>query len=224
VAVAVAALVAAAALAGCGGDRAPRTVELAPYEPGGALGTATLREQDGRVRGSVVVWGLAPGSRHLVHLAPGGCAWRPAPRVRLPVLVAGANGVAYARVDAPAPDGAAGWALTVHTGASARTARTACGPSRTLTAADLRDAGPGPAAGADASALVQLPAAGVQRLRVRRGGRLAVAVRTQRPAAVVVGTERLRLAARSIARRSVVVDRRVEVRADGRLVLVAEPR
>jgi len=187
-------LVAAATVlaAGCGGGEV-RTAgfELVPFEDGGPPAVAYLEQDGDRVRGWVVAWGLRPGSPHAAHLGPTGadCARRPPdPRVRLPVLRADENGVAFRRFTVSAEEDVAGprWALTVHT-ADEQSARAACGaadPGRRLSEAALTAAGPSSAARADVAGLVQLrggrPVGGVRTLRVRVGERVAIAVRSDR--------------------------------------------
>lgn len=90
-------------------------VQLRPDQPRGPRGVAFLAQSGKRLHGAVVVWGLAPGSRHGVHLhgnpvgqKPARC--RPAARkttrhvVEFPDLVADADGVAFALINARASE------------------------------------------------------------------------------------------------------------------------
>ncbi|MDP9384170.1 MAG: hypothetical protein M3P50_02865, partial [Actinomycetota bacterium] len=104
-----------------GGDSAPAVqragFELIPYQPGGPAGVVFLERSGGRLTGTRVVWGLEPGSRHYNALRgpEARCRGRLAQVVRaLPPLVADENGVAFGRVDEPAPSSASadGLALT----------------------------------------------------------------------------------------------------------------
>ncbi|WP_217913135.1 superoxide dismutase family protein [Miltoncostaea marina] len=93
----------AAALAAVRGDA---TVLIRPLRAGGPMGVARLTQRGGTLRGFIVMWGLAPGSRHAEHVhgsAVGGPVAACAPAGRrttrhladLPDLVADANGVAF---------------------------------------------------------------------------------------------------------------------------------
>ena len=177
----------------------PRTgFELVPFEAGGPAGVAYLERGTRRITGTLAVWGLAPGTRHYAALrGPGArCRGRLAQIVRaLPPLVADENGVAFGRIDEPAPseESAAGLGLTVHADADAGSSAVACGTATggpRLTAAQLsalggRETG---APGTAVSALVQLRAGrpiadpgGVQVIRARRGQRVALALRADEP-------------------------------------------
>jgi hypothetical protein len=108
---AVAAVAAGVLLASAAtGARAPAGVvagvELRPDGGTSVRGAAFFRQRGTRLSGSVVVWGLEPGSAHAVHVhgPRGSCASRPAkPAVAGHAdLVADERGVAYRRFVAPA--------------------------------------------------------------------------------------------------------------------------
>lgn len=172
--------------------------ELIPYQPGGPAGVVFLERSGGRLTGTQVVWGLEPGSRHYTALrGPGARCGGPLAQVvrALPPLVADENGVAFGRIDEPAPsqESAEGLGMTVHAGADPRSSAVACGTQEgggRLTAAQLsalggRETG---APGAGVSALVQLRRGrpirdprSVQLIRARRGQRVALALRADEP-------------------------------------------
>jgi hypothetical protein len=99
---------------------AQTVAELAiePSTSGGPEGVGLLREQDGRVSGSVVVWGLEPGTRHAVHFhgPNSSCGEKADPVAIHPDLEAGADGVAMAQleIDAPAEILRPGFYYNVH--------------------------------------------------------------------------------------------------------------
>jgi hypothetical protein len=89
--------------------RGTTTFLIRPTQAGGPMGVARLTQRGPVVRGFVVVWGLAPGSRHANHLhgnavgeAPARCAPESRRTTRhladLPDLVADASGVAFGTV------------------------------------------------------------------------------------------------------------------------------
>jgi hypothetical protein len=80
-------------------------LEIEPAEAGGPQGVGLLRRRSGRVSGSVVVWGLVPGSRHAVHFhgPDSSCGTKADPVAVHPDLEADADGVATAQVDIAAP-------------------------------------------------------------------------------------------------------------------------
>lgn len=190
--------VAVALTVGRGGEEeAARVAELRPERPGGPLGLAV---DDGeRVR--MVVWGLEPGSVHLVQRGVG-CepsddregSVEPAGRI-----AADATGVAFTRVTPGRDDRPA---VLVRSAASARSARVSCGVlgasgrSALIGRIELAGAGPGSAAAVGSAALVQLrrglPEGGVRVLRVRPGEPVALAVRSDRPGEVALESSALR--------------------------------
>ncbi|MDQ3769627.1 MAG: hypothetical protein M3370_09170 [Actinomycetota bacterium] len=99
----------------------PAAVELRPVEPGGPVGLASVGRVEGRTVGPLAVWGLEPGSRHRVEVSLT-CGERGLPAVD--ELVAGPNGVAFARMRAPVISGAT-VAVTVLSADGNR--RVACG-------------------------------------------------------------------------------------------------
>jgi hypothetical protein len=107
--------------------------ELGPQRAGGPSGVAYLAARGGRLTGHVAVWGLAPGSRHAAALRgpDGGCGGGGLAQVvaPLPVLAAGSDGVAFARIDVARPSTGFGdgLALTVHAGADPAGPALACG-------------------------------------------------------------------------------------------------
>lgn len=204
--------------AGCGGGDRPSGAgfELRPERPGGPVGVVA--------EGRIVVWGLRPGSAH--RLEAGGDCRRGRARGR---VVADVNGTAFGRLggldDEP---------VLVRSGDAADNAVVSCGPRGRLTAAELASVGPGAAARADVSGLIQLRGGrvegGVRTLRARAGDEVALAVRADRPV-------ELRLSGLGIAQQvgpglvsrfSVVVERPGTYRAvaGGRTVgrLVVDPR
>lgn len=94
------AIVASSALGGPA-TRTVAAVELRPDGGSAARGAAYFTQRGARLSGWVVVWGLAPGSRHAVHFhgAAGTCAAKPAKPARAAHrdLVADARGVAFQR-------------------------------------------------------------------------------------------------------------------------------
>ena len=88
--------------------RAPRTVvaavELSPEGGSAVRGFAYFRQRGRALSGSVVVWGLASGTRHAVHFhGPSGfCGRPPKPAVAAHEdLVANAQGVAFTKFSVP---------------------------------------------------------------------------------------------------------------------------
>jgi hypothetical protein len=81
-------------------------LEIEPSTTGGPQGVGLLRERSGRLSGSVVVWGLEPGSRHAVHFhgPDSSCGMKADPVAIHPDLEADAEGVASAQVDIAAPN------------------------------------------------------------------------------------------------------------------------
>jgi hypothetical protein len=81
-------------------------LEIEPSTTGGPRGVGLLRERNGRLSGSVVVWGLVPGSRHAVHFhgPDSSCGTKADPVAVHPDLEADANGVASAQLDIAAPN------------------------------------------------------------------------------------------------------------------------
>ncbi|MGI8804391.1 MAG: hypothetical protein ACR2IN_01595 [Thermoleophilaceae bacterium] len=176
--------------------------ELLPVNPGGPVGLAHLEQDGDRVRGRIAVWGLGPGSRHLAELRTGAC--RPdgkqtaAVVSALPQLVADPNCVAFARVDARALNNAVepGHYLMVYSGPgpARANARVSCGDlfgGGRLTPVALASVGPGAGARSEASTIVQLrdgrPIGGPQRIEVRSGDRVALAVRSDLPDELQIG-------------------------------------
>jgi hypothetical protein len=86
---------------------AQTVAELAiePSTNGGPRGVGLLREQAGRISGSVVVWGLEPGTRHAVHFhgPDSSCGTKADPVAIHPDLEADDEGVATAQLDIAAP-------------------------------------------------------------------------------------------------------------------------
>lgn len=80
-------------------------LEIEPTTSGGPEGVGSLRHRDGRLAGWIVVWGLEPGARHAVHFhgPDAACGTNADPIAVHPDLEAGADGVAVARLDQPAP-------------------------------------------------------------------------------------------------------------------------
>lgn len=200
--------------------------ELLPVNPGGPVGVARLEQEDDRVRGRMVVWGLGPGSRHLAHLSGPGAACEPERNqtsrraLVLPELVAGPNGVAFARVDARVREDVVepGFYLMVYSGpAGVRgNARVACGDlfgGGRLDPAALASVGPGAGARSEVSTIVQLrdgrPIGGAQRIEARSGDRVALALRSDLPDEVEIGGLGLsqQVGPETIARFSFVADR-----------------
>jgi hypothetical protein len=73
---------------------------LLPNADSGVRGVGVFRQRGPRLSGVVVVWGLAPKSKHAVHFhgPDGSCARGGAPPIAAHGdLVAGENGVAFAR-------------------------------------------------------------------------------------------------------------------------------
>ena len=176
--------------------------ELLPVNPGGPVGLAHLERDGDRVRGRIAVWGLGPGSRHRAELRAGAC--RPEGEqtarivVTLPELVADPNGVAFARVDARAGEAVVepGRYLMVYSGPgpAPANARVSCGDlfgGAQLRPAALAGVGPGAGARSEASTILQLrdgrPIGGPQRIEVRAGERVALAVRSDLPDEVRIG-------------------------------------
>ena len=107
--------------------RATTTLLIPPTAPGGPMGVAHLTQRGAMVSGFIVVWGLAPNSRHANHLHAnpvGEAAARCAPEARrttrhvaeLPELVADGAGVAFSvvRVKVTEPAVRRGTYLMVH--------------------------------------------------------------------------------------------------------------
>lgn len=176
--------------------------ELLPVNPGGPVGLAHLERDGDRVRGRIAVWGLGPGSRHRAEVKAGAC--RPEGEqtattvLALPALVADPNGVAFARVSARARDNAVepGRYLMVYSGPgpARANARVSCGDlfgAAELEPSALASVGPGAGARSEASTILQLrdgrPIGGPQRIEVRTGDRVALAVRSDLPDEVEVG-------------------------------------
>jgi hypothetical protein len=80
-------------------------LEIEPSMTAGPRGVGLLRHRNERLSGSMVVWGLDPGSRHAVHFhgPDSSCGTKADPVAVHPDLVADADGVATARFDIPAP-------------------------------------------------------------------------------------------------------------------------
>lgn len=114
----LAVLASIAVAAGCGDDEPPTaaatadgsgfTLAATDDAAGAERAVAYLRQDDDRLRGWIVAWGLEPGSAHAAHLhanAPGedeaACSGARTTRhaVEFGDLVAGADGVASHRVD-----------------------------------------------------------------------------------------------------------------------------
>ncbi|HEV2819051.1 MAG TPA: hypothetical protein VGW11_00950 [Solirubrobacteraceae bacterium] len=170
----------------------PAAVELRPMEPGGPAGLASIGRVDGETVGPLAVWGLEPGSRHRVEVGVA-CGEEGLPAVD--ELVAGPNGVAFGRMRAPVISGGT-VAVTVFSAAGEADGnpRVACGqgpleaggvPPEPLSPAELALVGPGEAARADVSVLVQLeggePVGGVQEIRAAPGDVVAFGVRSDVP-------------------------------------------
>jgi hypothetical protein len=81
-------------------------LEIEPSTTGGPQGVGLLRQRGGKVSGSVVVWGLEPGSLHAVHFhgPDSSCGTKADPVAIHPDLDADADGVAIAQVDIAAPN------------------------------------------------------------------------------------------------------------------------
>lgn len=170
----------------------PAALELRPVKPGGPAGLASVGRVEGETVGPLAVWGLEPGSRHRVEVAVA-CAEQGLPAVD--ELVAGPNGVAFGRIRAPVISGGT-VAVTVFSAAdeAAGNPRVACGqgpleaggvPPQPLSPAELALVGPGDAARADVSALVQLeggePVGGVREIRAAPDDVVALGVRSDVP-------------------------------------------
>jgi len=170
----------------------PAAVELRPVESGGPAGLASIGRVEGETVGPLAVWGLEPGSRHRVEVAVE-CGEQGLPAVD--ELVAGPNGVAFGRMRAPVITGGV-VAVTVYSagGEAEGNPRVACGqgpleaggvPPEPLSPAELALVGPGEAASADVSALVQLeggePVGGVQEIRAAPDDVVALGVRSDVP-------------------------------------------
>jgi len=178
---------------GDGGEPGTRAgLELVPFQPGGPAGTAFFEVTGDRLAGTVAVWGLAPGTRHFAALRGPGRRCDTQITQPLPPLAADENGVAFARLDLPAPR-LDSFALTVHAGADRRSSAVACGSAPggpRLTPAQLTQLG-GRATGApgtEVSALLQLRDGrpigrdgGPLAIEARRGDRVALALRADRP-------------------------------------------
>lgn len=170
----------------------PAAVELQPVEPGGPVGLASVGRVDGKTVGPLAVWGLEPGSRHRVEVALT-CGDQGLPAVD--ELVAGPDGVAFARMRAPVISGGR-VAVTVLSAADEADGdpRVACGegpleaggvPPEPLSPAEVALAVPGEPARADVSALVELeggePVGGRQEIRAAPGDVVALGVRSDVP-------------------------------------------
>jgi hypothetical protein len=92
------------------GDEATATqsaeLQIQPTTSGGPRGVGLLLQQGGRVSGSVVVWGLEPGSLHAVHFhgPDSSCGTKADPVAVHADLEADDDGVASVQVDIAAPD------------------------------------------------------------------------------------------------------------------------
>lgn len=129
-------LVGASACSDDGDDSAAGGSEITVNEidASGVSGTATLSEEDGRVRGTIVLTGFEPSTRHAAHIhgvagEDHGCA--AADRtdehlVNLPDLVANSEGRANLSLDIAAPEGTirTGTYLMVHANPTADTMET----------------------------------------------------------------------------------------------------
>lgn len=103
----------------------PAAVELHPVEPGGPAGLASVGRVDGETVGPLAVWGLEPGGRYRVEVSLR-CGEPGLPAID--DLVAGPDGVAFARMRAPVISGGT-VAVTVFStdDGSDGTPRVACG-------------------------------------------------------------------------------------------------
>jgi len=171
----------------------PAALELRPVEPGGPAGLASVGRVEGETVGPLAVWGLEPGSRHRVEVAIA-CGEEGLPAVDN--LVAGPNGVAFGRMRAPVISGGT-VAVTVFSTAGEEAdgnPRVACGqgpleaggvPPQPLSPAELALVGPGEAASADVSGLIQLkrgePVGGVREIRAAPDDVVALGVRSDVP-------------------------------------------
>ena len=83
-----------------GGKVAVGELELRPTVPDGPRGAGLFRQTGTTLRGWVVVWGLAPRTRHAVHFhgPKSACGRKADPVAAHADLVANGRGVAYARV------------------------------------------------------------------------------------------------------------------------------
>jgi hypothetical protein len=108
IAVAALATVSAAAAAVGSGQEGAATagsavaeLQLNPSVAGGPRGVGLFRQTTTRLRGWVVVWGLAPNSRHAVHFhgPRSSCGKKADPVAVHRDLKADGRGVAYAKVD-----------------------------------------------------------------------------------------------------------------------------
>jgi hypothetical protein len=88
------------------GEQPVAELAIEPSTTGGPQGVGLLRQQGERLSGSVVVWGLEPGSRHAVHFhgPDSSCGTKADPVAVHPDLEADADGVASAQVDIAAPN------------------------------------------------------------------------------------------------------------------------
>jgi hypothetical protein len=80
-------------------------LELTPTVAGGPRGVGLFRQTGATLRGWVVVWGLAPRSRHAVHFhgPRSACGRKADPVAAHADLKADSRGVAYAKVAARSP-------------------------------------------------------------------------------------------------------------------------
>ena len=80
-------------------------LRLKPATVGGPRGVGLFRQTGATLRGWVVVWGLAPRSRHAVHFhgPKSACGQKADPVAAHADLVANARGVAYANVTIRSP-------------------------------------------------------------------------------------------------------------------------
>jgi len=80
-------------------------LQLRPTTPGGPQGVGLFRQTGATLRGWVVVWDLAPRSRHAVHFhgPKSACGQKADPVAAHADLVANARGVAYAIVSVRSP-------------------------------------------------------------------------------------------------------------------------
>jgi hypothetical protein len=90
---------------GTSGAHTVAELKIGPSMTGGPRGVGLLRQRNERLSGSVVVWGLDPGSRHAVHFhgPDSSCGTKADPVAVHPDLEADADGVATARFDIPTP-------------------------------------------------------------------------------------------------------------------------
>ena len=89
-----------------GDEQTVAELEIEPSTTGGPRGVGLMRQRGRRVSGSVVVWGLEPGSRHAVHFhgPDSSCGTKADPVAVHPDLEADDEGVASAQLDIAAPN------------------------------------------------------------------------------------------------------------------------